>query len=179
MIKKYNKINDNELIYLIEEGNEEALEIMFAKYEPLIRSKISKFKFDKENLDDYLQECRLMLHKAIKLYNPNSPKTFNKYFDLILTNHFLTIIRDNKTTVKVDYLDADEIEDKQNRTNELLEEIDFSNLKLSAFEKEIYKLRFLRNLKISDICQMLGVEEKRVYNSIQRIKRKLMDLKIK
>ena len=38
------KVNDNELIYLIREGNEEALEIMFLKYEPLIKSKIIKFR---------------------------------------------------------------------------------------------------------------------------------------
>ncbi len=173
----YNDYDDNELICLIEKGNEEALEVIFSKYEPLIKSKISKFNLDKKNLEDYLQEGRVMLHKAIKLYNSNSPKTFNKYFDLILTNHFLTIIRDSKNDVNVSYLNEEDIEDKQKNVDVKLDDFDFSNLYLSKFEKEVYKLRFLRNYKISDICKMLDAEEKRVYNSIQRIKRKLNDLK--
>ena len=173
------KYNDNELIQLIEKGNEEALEIMFSKYELLIRSKIIKFKLDKYGLDDYLQEGRLMLHKAIKKYDLSSSKTFNKYFDLILTNHFLTVVRDIKNNFVIGYLNEEEIEDKQKRTDEKLEVIDFSELRFSKLEKEIYKLRFLRNLKVSDICQILGLSEKSVYNSIQRIKNKLDDLKIK
>ena len=107
------KYNDNELIQLIEKGNEEALEIMFSKYELLIRSKVIKFKLDKYGLDDYLQEGRLMLHKAIKKYDLSSSKTFNKYFDLILTNHFLTVVRDIKNDFVIGYLNEEEIEDKQ------------------------------------------------------------------
>lgn len=177
--KKYNNYDDNELVSSIREGNEDSLLIMFTKYEPLIRSKINKFKLDKNGMDDYLQEGRLMLHKAIKMYVLNSQKTFNKYFDLILTNHFLTIVRKKRVDMMVGYLNEEEVEDKQKRTNDLLEEFDFSKLQLSKLEKEIYKYRFLRNLKISDICQILQVEEKVVYNTIQRIKRKLVDLKIK
>lgn len=174
---EYSGYDDEELIDLIEDGDEEALKIMFEKYEPLIISKIVKFNFDKNNLDDYLQEGRITLHKAIKLYDSNSPKTFNKYFDLILTNHFLTIKRDNKNDFKTSYLNEEEIEDIRINSNDKMDEFDFSNFYLSKFEKEVYKLRFLRNYKISEICKILEVEEKTVYNTIQRIKRKLDGLK--
>ncbi len=169
-------MNDNELLYLIQEGNEEALEIMFQKYDPLIKNKIKKFKIAVDIIEDALQEGRLMLHKAIKLYDASMDKTFNKYFDLILTNRLISITRENKKNDKITYV-LEEIEDNNIRVVEELDNFDFSKLKLSDMEKEIYKMRFLRNLKVSDICQILNVSEKTVYNSIQRIKRKLERLK--
>ncbi len=169
--------NDNELLYLIQEGNEEALEIMFQKYEPLIKARVKKFNIEEILVEDFIQEGRLMLHKAIKLYDLTSKKTFNKYFDLIMTNHFITLLRKNKKYDEVTYVVTEDIEDCHHRLDEKLEDIDFSRLQLSKLEKEIYKLRFLRNLKISDICQILNVNEKTVYNTIQRVKAKLEVLK--
>lgn len=171
------KFNDNELLYLIQEGNEEALEIMFRKYEPLIITKVKKFNIEEILIEDYLQEGRLMLHKAIKLYNLDSKKTFNKYFDLILTNQFITLLRKHKKHSDLSYIVSESLEDQNNRTNEKLEDVDFSKLQLSTLEKEIYKYRFLRNLKICDICQILNISEKTVYNTIQRVKNKLKALK--
>lgn len=177
MNKKIKEINDNELLYLISDNNEEALEIMFKKYEPLILSKIKKFKFNKLYWEDYLQEGRLMLLKAIKSYDPNSRKTFNKYFDLILTNRFISIIRKDKKETEVAFIAEEMLIAQEESKDKKLDDVDFSKLQLSSLEKEIYKLRFLRNLKVSYICQSLNVSEKTVYNSIQRIKRKLKDLK--
>ena len=39
-------INDNELLYLIREGNEQALEIMYKKYIPLMEGKLNKFNIE-------------------------------------------------------------------------------------------------------------------------------------
>ena len=36
--------NDNELLYLINEGNDSALKIMYMKYTPLIKKRIFDFK---------------------------------------------------------------------------------------------------------------------------------------
>lgn len=172
-IKNY---NDNELLYLIREGNEEALEIMFKKYEHLILTKIKKFKFNGLYKEDYLQEGRLMLHKAIRLYDTSSLKTFNKYFDLILTHRFISISRKNEKE-KNTYAMAEVNPVEKNVFERKFENIDFSKIKLSPLEREILKLRFFQNSKISVICQKLNVNEKTVYNTIQRIKRKIEVLK--
>ncbi|MBQ8292437.1 MAG: sigma-70 family RNA polymerase sigma factor [Bacilli bacterium] len=175
-MSEFGKINDNELLYLIQEGSEEALELMFQKYDPLIKTKMKRFKIEADIAEDCLQEGRLMLLKAIKLYDASSNKTFNKYFDLILTNRLISLLRENKRKDNITYM-TEEIEDANNRENKELENFDYSKLKLSDMEKEIYKMRFLRNFKVSDICQILKVSEKTVYNSIQRIKNKLDELK--
>ena len=45
MVKSTYLENDNELLYLIKNHDEEALELMFKKYENLILSKIQKYHF--------------------------------------------------------------------------------------------------------------------------------------
>ena len=62
------KHNDYEIIFLIREGNDEALTLMFEKYTPLIYKKISKFNLGYEAEDMY-QEGLLMLYKSIRFYD--------------------------------------------------------------------------------------------------------------
>ena len=58
--------NDNELLYLIAEKDDSALEIMFKKYTPLIRKRISEYKMVGKNSEDYFQEGLMMLVKSIE-----------------------------------------------------------------------------------------------------------------
>ena len=39
----YNKENDNELIYLVSESNEDAKELIYEKYRPIIEMKAKKY----------------------------------------------------------------------------------------------------------------------------------------
>ena len=90
----------------------------------------------------------------------------------------ITILRKTKKDREIIYLVDEEVEDRRNKVVEdALDEIDYSKLKLSVLEKEIYKLYFLRNHKVSYISDELKVEKKSIYNTIQRIKTKLGMLK--
>ena len=65
------KHNDFELISLIREGNQDALEIMFEKYKPLLYKTIHKFNL-MYDVEDMYQEGLLMLYKSIRFYDFNS-----------------------------------------------------------------------------------------------------------
>ena len=69
----YREYNDYELLSYIAEKNEEATEIMYKKYEPLITSIANKmFKYTKGtglDVNDLIQEGMLGLSKAIDNYN--------------------------------------------------------------------------------------------------------------
>ena len=55
-------INDNELLYLIREGNEQALEIMYQKYVPLMEGKLNKFNIETTRRNKRIKkECRWLL----------------------------------------------------------------------------------------------------------------------
>ena len=73
--------NDYELLYLIHENSYEALRVMFQKYQKLIYSKIYKYHFLDCFFDDLVQECNMVLYKAIMVFNDRYNKTFTKYFE--------------------------------------------------------------------------------------------------
>ena len=76
--------NDYELLYLMNEFDEEAERIFFEKYTNLIKTRVNKFGIKSRYREDFVQEGLYMLVVAIRTYNEYSNKTFNKYFDLIL-----------------------------------------------------------------------------------------------
>ena len=81
--------NDYELIYLSRFGDEDVVDIMIKKYEPLVHKLISNFNVDSLNKDDYLQEGRLIISKAIKTFNEQSKMSFTRYVEMLLYHRLL------------------------------------------------------------------------------------------
>ena len=171
MDKKQFVENDNELIFLIREHNDEAMEKMVEKYDILILSMINKYHFPVQQKEDYLQEGRLVLLKAIDTYQGINNKTFNKYFELLLQNRFNTLYRKNKKEVELVTLGDKEVMDPT--ITPINKEVFVNKNALSEFEQEIYEYYFEQKNSIDKICQVLNVEKKTVYNAIQRIKEKV------
>lgn len=77
---EYKNYNDNELIYYVRENNEEANQIIFKKYEPLILSIAKKMypycKYNGLELSDLMQEGMLGLNLAIIHYEENKDNLF-------------------------------------------------------------------------------------------------------
>ncbi|MBR2891899.1 MAG: sigma-70 family RNA polymerase sigma factor [Bacilli bacterium] len=174
MVKSTYLENDNELLYLIKNHDEEALELMFKKYENLILSKIQKYHFPKSHKEDYLQEGRIVLLRAIETYKEEFDKTFTRYFELLLQNRFNTLYQKNKkyqnhiVLVEVEKIDVD------NKKEEVLPKLQDVKLDtLSFLEKEVFKYHFLENHNIDETSNHLNISNKQVYNTIQRIKNKL------
>ena len=70
------KYNDYELLYLIDIGNEDALETLVWKYGYLIKSKINKMNIPQVLRDDFYQEGCITLLKSAKIYDQNSKVYF-------------------------------------------------------------------------------------------------------
>lgn len=135
--------NDYELLYLIREKSDEALEIMYRKYTPLIRKRILDFRIQ-VNHEDFFQEGLLALDIAIRRYIDLYDKTFNKYFDLILQRRFIQILRkQEKHYYNVYNLESPEM------LYEETEQYDYTPVdlplgSLSEFEKEVLRLLRLK-----------------------------------
>ena len=170
MPKKEFAQNDHELLYLIKQHNEAAMEEMLTKYEPLILKMISQYGFPVAQKEDYLQEGRLVLLKAIDNYQEEYNKTFTKYFELLLKNRFNTLYREfKKHQNQVLLEDVDAL-----ASNEAKEEtvvIDLS--KFSDFEKKLYQYCYIEKHTIPEAASLFGVERKTIYNAIGRIKKKV------
>ena len=166
--------NDNELLYLISENDDEALEILIEKYKNLIRSKIKSFKFEKEVEKEYFLVGLEMLDKAIKLYQKEKNLSFNRFFEIILERKFIDLYRKEKSTELLIY--NNELIDQVIDYNTIEEKIkiDYFKFELSEFEKLVYKEIYIEKRSVEDTCLALNCERKRIYDAIARIKKKLL-----
>ena len=73
MVKRFDNYNDYELLYLIREGSEFALNYLFKKYDVLIYKIATSFYPKGDKFEDLLQEGRMVLYNSInKLYKKNN-----------------------------------------------------------------------------------------------------------
>lgn len=166
--------NDNELLYLINEGNDSALKIMYLKYMPLVKKRILELKINYERYQDFFQEGMMMLDKAIKTFNPFYNKTFNKYFDLILQRKFYRLVQEyheylNNVSI-LENLDEFILYEEETEISYLN---DFDVDELSEFEYEVLKNFVENNLPAREIGKVLNCNVRKVYNALSRGKRKL------
>lgn len=195
---EYRDYNDHELLQYISENNEEASNIMFDKYNPLIVTIATKlFKHCNGlglEISDLVQEGRLGLNTAILSFNEKKDNVFytfarkcieTKMFSLIVSarrqkhrvlNESLSLNEkyDDSVFELEDYL-GDNSYNPELRFMEHEEEerliTDFSK-KLTNFEEEVFLLK-ITGLDYKEISNILDKDTKAVDNALQRIKIKL------
>lgn len=170
-------INDNELIYYIKNGNEEAINILVSKYMLFIKGKINAYKL--KDYDDCFQESIMCLFNSALYYNESFNKSFNRFFDRTLNNK-LTDIRKKQINNYLVLMDVELIDktyyikEEKLRLNEddtfLLQELENE---LKGFEKLVFREYYINNLSVKEIEIKYNMERKNIYNSIYRINKKI------
>lgn len=172
MIFKY---NDYELLYLISEHSESALEIMYEKYRPLIYARIRDFKIAKSSVEDFFQEGLFVLHICINRFNDIYKKSFTRYFDICLQRKYLDLLRSNRNYFyNTDLYNSLDIlgEKKVEYTGVYVEAREFEK-KLSKFERVIFQYKYIEDYSIKQMAEVLNIDCKKIYNALSRIKIKL------
>ena len=166
MYGDFKKYNDYELLYLIKINVEEAKDILFWKYSFLIKSRIYKLGVPKFLWDDYYQEGCLMLYRAIKIYDENSPMSFTGFFELLLKRKIITLLRKDLKIISLEQYDEFENYPESNNDNLLREyDVDDFNLLKAIFNRDYTKPDF--------VAKELGVSNRTLYNAKQRALRKI------
>ncbi len=166
--------NDYELIYLARIGDDEVLDIIIRKYEPLVHKMISNFNISNLNKEDYLQEGRFIINKAVNTFNDNSKMTFTKYVEMLLYHRFIDLIRVQNRN-KYELMETDKIEyiyDTNNKEQKIEEQIIINYDELSDFEKTIYEYKFIKKYSSKYISKLLNIPIKRIYSATERILKK-------
>ena len=92
----YKDYNDYELLDYIAENNEDANNIMYKKYEPLIYKTAKRmYKYGKKlglDLNDLIQEGMLGLSKAIESFDENGDTMFYTYAKLCIERKILSSV---------------------------------------------------------------------------------------
>lgn len=169
------KYNDNELLYLLYEGEDIARQILFGKYNNLIFKRLRAFRIKEKNIEDFYQEGLMALNDAVNTFNPRFKKTFNKYFDLILQRRIIGLLRKEKHYFYNVTLTDDLSGYLEDRPSKYYYETLITS-SLNNFEKDVYILRFRKNYRAHEIAKIMDCNIKKVYNTIYAIRIKLQEL---
>lgn len=192
----YRDYNDSELLSYIAENSEEANNIIFKKYEPLIVTIAKKMYGQCKNtgleITDLIQEGRLGLNTAINSYKASKDTIFFTYAKTCIERGIINLIKSAKRqknrilnesmslelpeeeTYKIAPLFADNSKNPEKQILEYEVEQDLINRirdTLTNFEQEVFELK-LASFSYKEIAEILEKDLKSVDNAIQRIKAK-------
>ncbi len=190
----YKEYNDYELLDYIAENNEDANNIMYKKYEPLIYKTAKRmYKHGKKlglELNDLIQEGMLGLSKAIDAFDEHGDTMFYTYAKLCIERKMLSYVISSgrshqkalNESISIDSAFSDlEYAFKNDTSNPekiLINEekkqdlINKAKDILTDFELQVFDLK-ASGFNYKEIAELLDKEPKAVDNAIQRIKNKL------
>ena len=194
----YKEYNDYELVSLAQEGNEDAIDLIYKKYNPIIKSKCRKYLsyLRGVELDDLVLECYIVLYNSILKYNQDSNSTFYTFLNNCLDNFLISEYRRNNNNKSKFFNDSlsldcfyddeiglmDLIEDNSNNPElELSSHLEYNELynkildKLTNLEECVFILK-IQNFNYKEIASILDKDRKCIDNAIQRIKSKVKEV---
>lgn len=183
----YYDLKDQELIELIRQGDNEALEFLLIKYKNLVRSVSKEYFIIGADKDDILQEGMIGLYKAVRDYNEIYNSAFGTFAKICIQRNILTAI-EKASRQKNAPLNTSEqlgfaITDTRPNPEEFLIDVEATasiekNIAgaLSELELQVLNL-YLENYTYEDIALILNnIDVKRVDNALQRARRKIKSL---
>ncbi len=195
----YRELNDNEILSYIENNDDEAINIIYEKYKPLI-NKIATNLFKKYckntslELGDLIQEGMIALNSAINNYQESKETLFYTYARTCIERKIISAvitarrqkqqvlnesisyeININEDGQKLEELIKDFTTHPENilidieNSNELMNEIEDA---LTPFELQVLQLK-LDGFDYREIASIIDKQPKNIDNAIQRIKIKI------
>ena len=184
------KYNDYELLSLAREGNEDAINLIYQKYRPLIVNKSSDAIMLATHhgieISDIMQEGFIGLEEAINSFNEYDNTSVYTFAMLCVDRQIINYLRKNTRGKNRILNDAGPIDDFVERNmsdgfdtefsfiyKEMEEDI-INKIKdnLTKFEYEVFKYKVL-GYNFDEIANTLGKDLKSIYNTFHRIKSKI------
>ncbi|RDW18539.1 RNA polymerase sporulation sigma factor SigH [Oceanobacillus chungangensis] len=198
--QELHNLHDNDILYLIQQGNNHALDFLIHKYRNFVRAKARTYFLIGADKEDIVQEGMIGLYKAIRDFDADKLSSFKAFAELCITRQIITAI---KTATRQKHiplnsyvsLDKPIYDEESERTlldiiagsrsidpQELLVnrekmgdiELQLSEL-LSELEREVLHL-YVDGRTYQEISIELKRHVKSIDNALQRVKRKMEQL---
>lgn len=199
-VTDYSAYSDEELVQLIHQEDNRALDVLIRKYRRFVQKKARTYFLIGADREDIVQEGLIGLYKAIRDYDEEKLSSFRAFAELCVTRQIITAIKTatrQKHTPLNSYVSLDKpiFDEESDRTmldvivgsksidpEEMLVnqeklvslEQKLSEL-LSSLEKQVLHL-YLDGRSYQEISVELNRHVKSIDNALQRVKRKLEKL---
>lgn len=181
--------NDYELISLAREGNEDAINLIYQKYKPIIVSKstdaIVMATHHGIEINDIMQEGFIGLEEAITNFSENDNASFYTFAVLCINRQIINYLRKNtrgKNRILNDAVVIDEMIEKSVKDDSYtvdnfvsIDIIDDIKANLTEFEYTVVKMKF-DGYNFDEIANTLNKDLKSIYNTFHRAKSKIRKL---
>ena len=175
------------MILLAQEGNEDAANLIYTKFKPIIvkKSKHAFFKITNHgvDIDDIIQEACIGLDEAIKNYSQEEETRFYTFAMICIERQISNFIRKVNTgkdkilneAVAIDDTIEKIVSDDMDVENSItwkeykLHVINSVRKQLTAFERKVLDLK-LADYSLDEMAKLLVKDKKAIYNALQRIK---------
>ncbi len=195
----YDKLSDDEIVQLAQNGNQVALEYLIRKYKNFVKAKSRSYFLIGADRDDIVQEGMIGLYKAVKDYDIDKLASFKAFAELCITRQIITAIKtatrqkhqplnsyislnkpiysENSDRTLLDVLKGSKLTNPEEKfissqTYNLLE--DSIKEMLSELELDVL-IEYLKGKSYQKIAKDIDRHVKSVDNALQRVKNKLED----
>lgn len=177
----YKNVNDYEVIYMIRENDDDALNIMYEKYRPLVKKIASKYFLlveKKVTFDDLIQEGMIAVGNAIKTFNEYSDVLFYTYLSVCVERRLLTFCRNinsHKNYILNNSSFDENIDNRYDSNISCLDSIikkeELINIKnkLSFLDSCVFELKF-NGFTNNEITELLDISYKYLMYRIRKIR---------
>lgn len=196
-ITDFDKIEDEDLVALVQKGDHFALEFLLKKYKNFVRAKARSYFLIGADREDIIQEGMIGLYKAIRDFQGDKLSSFKAFAELCVTRQMITAVKTATRQKHIplnSYISLDKpiYDEESDRTlmdvitgtrasdPELLlinrekfadMEIKMTEI-LSDLERKVLTL-YLDGCSYQEISVDLNRHVKSIDNALQRVKRKL------
>jgi len=175
------------IIQQAQEGNKEALRLLFEENKQRIFSLAYQYVKNAEDAEDILQETFIKAYKSLDKFDYRNGTSFSPWLYRIGINCSIDYLRRHKKG-KEKYRDMDDIDNISSgnsdsdpehtiRKQEIREKIDHTLNRLSARQRMIFILRHYQQLSTKEIAEYLkcteGSVKKQLFRAIQAMKQHL------
>ena len=195
----YDKLSDDEIVQLAQNGNQVALEYLIRKYKNFVKAKSRSYFLIGADRDDIVQEGMIGLYKAVKDYDIDKLASFKAFAELCITRQIITAIKtatrqkhqplnsyislnkpiysEDSDRTLLDVLKGSKLTNPEEKfistqTYNLLE--DSIKEMLSDLELDVL-IEYLKGKSYQEIAEDIDRHVKSVDNALQRVKKKLED----
>lgn len=168
------ELSDKQIWEKLVEGNNTMFQYIYNKYTPELFAYGCNFSQDQELVKDCIQELFLSIYKNINKLTP--PNNLKYYLLMSMKNQLYMAFRKQKKidniemsglTFTSDIFTNTAIEEDETK-KEISSKIEKLLNSLSLRQKEIIYYRYIQELSISEICEIMDLQYQSAQNLIQR-----------